>query len=104
MATRLDGPSNLCPFDGGPYAPCWADTQRGRSEIQRGEWPAWLGEEVSLEQIAAEFDQDVALFNGLDPFRDYLLAHVLAEPDYRSDDLLLSWNLVDIAHEAPCRV
>src|SRR5262249_24160818 len=67
----------------------------GETRERRG----WLGEEIALEQIAAELDERVALLDVLDALAHDHHAHVLAERGHRANQLLLRRLLVHVAHQ-----
>lgn len=58
-----------------------------------------LGEQVPLQEVAADLDQCVALRDGLDAFSNDENAHVFAEPGHGIDNFAFLRHRVDTAHE-----
>src|SRR5579871_1450680 len=75
-----------------------APSERSRPlPAHRGEAVGGVGEEVALEEVAAELDQGVAFGGAFDALDDDAGAEVFADRVEGVDQFLFEWVLVDVA-------
>src|SRR5207248_7508875 len=60
---------------------------------------AWLCEQVTLQEVATELDDGIALGSRFDSLGDAGDAEVVAEGSHRTDEPLFRWILVDAANQ-----